>query len=135
LVNILGVLRTGASLRILTVYHAYICLVALERNYLYVNVHLRAETLAITVIRYAFLGGAEWVLFLFNRGCESGSLQVDKERYKEVTDMLSLELIGVLGGLFGFLVLAMVRTQVAGREAREARRADEGTPRPIEETR
>jgi hypothetical protein len=98
-------------------------------------VRTRAETLAVSVIRYAFLGGAKRVLFLFNCGCEYGSLQVDKERCKEVTDMLSLELIGVLGGLFGFLVLTMVRTQLAGREAREAQGADEGTPRPIEETR
>jgi len=75
------------------------------------------------------------VLFLFNRACEYGRLQVDKEKHREVTDMLSLELIGVLGGLFGFLVLTMVRTQLAGREAREAQRPDEGTPRPIEETR
>jgi hypothetical protein len=58
LVNILGALRTGASLRILTVHHAHICLLAVERNYLYGNVHTRAETLAVSVIRYAFLGGA-----------------------------------------------------------------------------
>ena len=135
MVNMLGALRTGASLRILTVHHAHICLLAVGRNYLYVNVHTRAETLAVSVVRYAFLGGAQWVLFLFNRGRGYGRLQVDKERCKEVTDMLSLELIGVLGGLFGFLVLAMVRTQLAGREARETQRADEGTPRPIEETR
>jgi hypothetical protein len=135
LVNILGALRTGASLRILTVYHAHICLRALERNYLYPNVHTRAETLAVSVIRYAFLGGARRVLFLFNRVRGYGRLQVDKERCKEVTDMLSLELIGVLGALFGFLVLGMVRTQLAAREARDAQRADEGTPRPIEETR
>jgi hypothetical protein len=32
--------------------------------------------------------------------------------------MLSLELIGVLGALFVFLVLAMVRTQVARREVK-----------------
>ena len=59
MVNILGALLAEASLRILTVHHAHICLLAVGRNYLCVNVHTRAETLAVSVIRYAFLGGAQ----------------------------------------------------------------------------
>jgi hypothetical protein len=49
--------------------------------------------------------------------------------------MLSLELIGVLGALFVFLVLAMVRTQVARREVKAQRRAEDGAPKPAGETR
>jgi hypothetical protein len=49
--------------------------------------------------------------------------------------MPSLEIIGVMGTLFGFLVYAMVRTQVAKRDARAEGRADERTARPAEETR
>jgi hypothetical protein len=54
---------------------------------------------------------------------------------KEVTNMLSLEIIGVLGALFAFLVLAMVRTELARREARAQQRAEEGAPRPAGQTR
>lgn len=39
--------------------------------------------------------------------------------------MLSLEIIGVLGALFAFLVYGMVRTAVARREADEQRRVEE----------
>jgi hypothetical protein len=39
--------------------------------------------------------------------------------------MLSLEIIGVLGALFAFLVYGMVRTTMAKREAEERRRAEE----------
>jgi len=49
--------------------------------------------------------------------------------------MLSLELIGVLGALFAFLVLAMVRTQVARREVKARQRAEDGAPKPAGETR
>ncbi|HUV72780.1 MAG TPA: hypothetical protein VMW79_00595 [Anaerolineae bacterium] len=54
---------------------------------------------------------------------------------KEVTNMLSLEIIGVLGALFAFLVLAMVRTELARRETKAQERAKEGAPRPAGETR
>jgi hypothetical protein len=49
--------------------------------------------------------------------------------------MLSLEIIGVLGALFTFLVLAMVRTQLARRETKARQRAEESAPRPAGETR
>jgi len=49
--------------------------------------------------------------------------------------MLSLELIGVLGALFAFLVLAMVRTQLARREVKARQRAEDGAPKPVGETR
>jgi hypothetical protein len=49
--------------------------------------------------------------------------------------MLSLELIGVLGALFVFLVLAMVRTQLARREVKARQRAEDGAPKPAGETR
>ena len=35
-----------------------------------------------------------------------------------------LEIIGVLGALFGFLVYAMVRTQIARRQAEAERKAE-----------
>jgi hypothetical protein len=54
---------------------------------------------------------------------------------KEVTDMLSLEIIGVMGGLFVFLVYAMVRTQAARRVAQTEHKAEEHAARPAEETR
>jgi hypothetical protein len=49
--------------------------------------------------------------------------------------MLSLEMIGVMGALFVFLVFAMVRTQVARREAEAQRRAEDHTTRPAQEAR
>jgi hypothetical protein len=49
--------------------------------------------------------------------------------------MLSLEMVGVMGALFVFLVFAMVRTQVARKEAEAERRAEEHTARPAEEAR
>jgi len=49
--------------------------------------------------------------------------------------MLSLELIGVLGILFAFLVLAMARTQLARREVKARQRAEDGAPKPAGETR
>jgi hypothetical protein len=58
-----------------------------------------------------------------------------REACKEVTDMLSLEIVGVMGALFAFLVYAMIRTQVARRDARAERRTEEHTARPAEETR
>jgi hypothetical protein len=42
--------------------------------------------------------------------------------------MLSLEIIGVLGALFGFLVYGMVRTQLARREAETKQKAGKGVP-------
>jgi len=42
--------------------------------------------------------------------------------------MLSLEIIGVLGALFAFLVYGMVRTQLAKREAEARRKAEKGVP-------
>ncbi|MDH4207702.1 MAG: hypothetical protein OEV76_02405 [Anaerolineae bacterium] len=42
--------------------------------------------------------------------------------------MLSLEIIGILGGLFAFLVYGMVRTSLAKREAGERRRTEEVGP-------
>ena len=42
--------------------------------------------------------------------------------------MLSLEIIGVLGALFAFLVYGMVRTQLARREAEASRKAEKGAP-------
>lgn len=42
--------------------------------------------------------------------------------------MLSLEIIGILGGLFAFLVYGMVRTSLAKREASEQRRTEEVGP-------
>ncbi len=42
--------------------------------------------------------------------------------------MLSLEIIGVLGALFGFLVYGMVRTQLARREAEAKQKAAKGVP-------
>ena len=49
---------------------------------------------------------------------------------------MSLEIIGVLGGLFGFLVFAMVRTTLARRQA-EAEQKAEGAlePQPQRELR
>ncbi|MCJ7621791.1 MAG: hypothetical protein MUP64_16425 [Anaerolineae bacterium] len=49
--------------------------------------------------------------------------------------MVSLELIGVLGALFVFLVLAVVRTQLARREVKARQRAEGGAPKQAEETR
>jgi hypothetical protein len=49
--------------------------------------------------------------------------------------MLSLEIIGVMGALFVFLVYAMVRTQVARREAEAERRTDDHAARPAKEAR
>ncbi len=49
--------------------------------------------------------------------------------------MLSLEIIGVMGGLFVFLVYAMVRTQAARRVSQKELKAQEHPARPAEETR
>lgn len=53
----------------------------------------------------------------------------------EVTDMLSLEIVGVMGGLFAFLLYAMVRTQAARRVAQTEHKAEEHAARPAQETR
>jgi hypothetical protein len=42
--------------------------------------------------------------------------------------MLTLEMIGVLGALFGFLVYGIVRAQLATRQAEVGREAEEGAP-------
>lgn len=42
--------------------------------------------------------------------------------------MLSLEVIGILGALFGFLVYGMVRTQLARRRAEAERKAETSEP-------
>ncbi len=42
--------------------------------------------------------------------------------------MLSLEIIGVLGALFAFLVYGMVRAQLARREAQAKQKAEKGAP-------
>jgi hypothetical protein len=49
--------------------------------------------------------------------------------------MLSLEMIGVLGALFAFLVYGMVRTQLARRQADVKRKAQEGAPTTTERAR
>jgi hypothetical protein len=49
--------------------------------------------------------------------------------------MLSLEMIGVMGGLFGFLVYAMVRTQAARRVSQREHKVEEHPARPAQETR
>lgn len=49
--------------------------------------------------------------------------------------MLSLEVIGVLGALFAFLVYGMVRTQLARRQAEAKRKAEEGAPAATEKAR
>ena len=49
--------------------------------------------------------------------------------------MLTLEVIGVLGALFGFLVYGMVRTQLARREAKAKQRAEKGAPAATEKAR
>jgi lysylphosphatidylglycerol synthetase-like protein (DUF2156 family) len=53
----------------------------------------------------------------------------------EVTDMLSLEIVGIMGALFAFLVYAMVRTQATKKEANAQQKAEERAARPVEETR
>jgi hypothetical protein len=95
------------------------------------------QTPSESSVAYAFLLCTQRALFLFKRGPSCGRLGEWKtgEACKEVTDMPSLEIIGVMGTLFGFLVYAMVRTQVAKRDARAEGRADERTARPAEETR
>jgi hypothetical protein len=49
--------------------------------------------------------------------------------------MLSLEIIGVMGALFAFLVYGMVRTQAARRVAHTEHKAEEHTARTAEEIR
>lgn len=49
--------------------------------------------------------------------------------------MLSLEIIGVLGALFAFLVYGMVRTQLARRQAEAKRKAEEGAPAAAQKAR
>lgn len=49
--------------------------------------------------------------------------------------MLPLEMIGVLGALFAFLVYAMVRTQLAKREAEATRKVEKGLPGGAEKAR
>jgi len=49
--------------------------------------------------------------------------------------MLSLEIIGVLGALFGLLVYGMVRTQLARREGEARQKAEKGAPAAAEEVR
>jgi hypothetical protein len=58
-----------------------------------------------------------------------------REGCKEVTDMLTLEMVGIMGALFAFLVYAMIRTQVARKDARAEQRTEEHTARPAKETR
>jgi hypothetical protein len=49
--------------------------------------------------------------------------------------MLTLEMIGVLGALFGFLVYGMVRTQLARREAEAKQAAEKGAPATTQKAR
>ena len=49
--------------------------------------------------------------------------------------MLTLEMIGVLGALFGFLVYGMVRTQLARREAKVRREAEKDVPAATQKAR
>ncbi len=49
--------------------------------------------------------------------------------------MLSLEIIGVLGALFGFLVYGMVRAQLARRDAKAKQRAEKRAPAATEKAR
>ncbi|MGB3903873.1 MAG: hypothetical protein WBB22_03035 [Anaerolineae bacterium] len=49
--------------------------------------------------------------------------------------MLSLEIIGVLGALFAFLVYGMVRTQLARREAEARQEAEKDAPAAAEKAR
>jgi hypothetical protein len=53
---------------------------------------------------------------------------------KEVTAMVSLELIGVLGALFVFLVLALVRTEFTRRKVKARQRPEGGPRKPAGET-
>jgi Na+-translocating ferredoxin:NAD+ oxidoreductase RnfG subunit len=45
---------------------------------------------------------------------------------------LTLEIIGVLGALFGFLVYGMVKTQLARRQAEAKQKAEEAAPAAAE---
>jgi hypothetical protein len=54
---------------------------------------------------------------------------------KEVSEMLSLEIIGVLAALFAFLVYGMVRTQLAKREAEAKQAAEKGAPATAQKAR
>jgi hypothetical protein len=49
--------------------------------------------------------------------------------------MLSLEIVGVLGALFGFLVYGMVRTQLARRQAEAKQKTEKGVPAGTEKAR
>jgi len=49
--------------------------------------------------------------------------------------VLSLQIIGVLGALFAFLVYGMVRTQVARRGAEAKQKAERGAPAATEKAR
>lgn len=49
--------------------------------------------------------------------------------------MLSLEMIGILGVLFAFLVYGMVRTQLAKRQTEAKEKAEKGAPAATEKAR
>jgi Na+-translocating ferredoxin:NAD+ oxidoreductase RnfG subunit len=54
---------------------------------------------------------------------------------REVREMLTLEIIGVLGALLGLLVYGMVSTQLARRQAEAKEKAEKGVPSTREEVR
>jgi hypothetical protein len=66
------------------------------------------------------------VLLLFN-GEEPGStLKVELKDTEEVKEMLSLELIGVLGLVYAVLVGGLVKAHLARRKAQAGRPVEEG---------
>lgn len=83
---------------------------------------------------YAFVLGKEQVLCLFTSGSQCSRLEVDQgvATEKEVSEMLSLEVIGILGALFALLVYGMVRTQAATRQARAEEKAQRDSPAAVD---
>jgi hypothetical protein len=80
----------------------------------------------------------EQALCRFKIEAQCCRLEVDQGSWlKEgrASKMLSLEIIGVLGALFAFLVYGMVRTQLARRQAEAKRKAEEGAPAATQKAR
>ena len=115
---------------------AHICLPYAERKCPKASGDCRAQSPDDVAIRCAFLRVRNGCFPSSKAGLTVVHCRQRSERVgKEVTDMVSLELIGVLGALFVFLVLALVRTQLARREVKARQRAEGGAPKQAEETR
>jgi hypothetical protein len=95
-------------------------LTATAATYVLADRHASVQRPARGPREYAIVLSTKQALCLFKTGSQSAILKVERREVKErkgVNEMLSIEIIGVLGSLFGFLIYGLVKTQLASRQA------------------